>query len=95
MTAGGGGGGGRSNDFIESEILAKRDFLGDAGIFLGRGKKGGFFGVATKGLRDFGGYAKKGSDFYWQTNSEVVISFGIKYKPLPPPPPPPPPFPCR
>ena len=36
MTAEGGGG---SNDFIESEILAKSDFLGDAGIFLGRGKK--------------------------------------------------------
>ena len=66
------------------------------GFFLGRGKKGGFFGVAKKGLRDFGGYAKKGSDFYWQTNSEVVISLGIKYKPLSPPPPPPPPSsPCR
>ena len=49
------------NDFIESEILAKSDFLGDAGIFLGRGKKNqrDFFRVAKKGLRDFWGYAKK------------------------------------
>ena len=61
------------------------------GVFLVAEKKTkGFFGVAKKGLRDFWGYAKKGNDFHWQTNSEVVISLGIKYKPLSPPPPPPP-----
>ena len=60
----------------------------DAGIFLGRKKTKGFFGVAKKGLRDFLGYAKKSSDFNWQTNSEVVISLGIKYKPLSDTPPP-------
>ena len=63
----------------------------DAGIFLGRKKNKGFWGVVKKGLRDFGGYAKKSSDFNWQINSEVVISLGIKYKPLSDPPPPPPP----
>ena len=34
-----------------------------AGIFFGSRKKEGFFGVEKKGLRDFFGYAKKGSDF--------------------------------
>ena len=58
----------------------------DAGISLGCEKTKEFFGVAKKGLRDFGGYAKKRSDFYRQTNSEVVISLDIKYKPLSPPP---------
>ena len=62
----------------------------DAGIFLGREKTKGFFGVVKKGLRDFWGYTKKSSDFNWQTNSEVVISLVIKYKPLSDPPPPPP-----
>ena len=78
--------------------MAQSDFLGDAGIFLGRGKKTkGFFGVAKKGLRDLGGggMLKKGNGFYWQTNSEVVISLGIKYKPLSPPPPPSTPSPRR
>ena len=57
------------------------------GVFwVAEKKTKGFFGVAKKGLRDFWGYAKKGSDFHWQTNSEVVISLGIKYKPLSPPP---------
>ena len=46
-----------------------------------------FFGSRKK-QRDFLGYAKKSSDFNWQTNSEVVISLGIKYKPLSDPPPP-------
>ena len=37
----------------------------DAGIILGRKKKSEeFFWVAKKGLRDFLGYAKKGSDFF-------------------------------
>ena len=48
----------------------------------------GFFWVAKK-TKGFLGVAKKSSDFYWQTNSEVVISLGIKYKPLSDPPPPP------
>ena len=61
----------------------------DAGIFLGHEKTKGFFGVVKKGLRDFWGYTKKSSDFNWQTNSEVVISLVIKYKPLSDPPPPP------
>ena len=61
---GGRGGGGRPSDFFESDILAKKDFLGsikDAGIFfLGREKKTeGFFGVAKKGLRNFLGMIKK------------------------------------
>ena len=54
------GGGGGPSDFFGSEILAKSDFFGcmkDVGIFLGREKKQGFFGVAKKGLRDFLGYA--------------------------------------
>ena len=35
-------------------------------IFLGREKKTeGFSGVAKKGLRDFWGYVKKSSDFFW------------------------------
>ena len=60
----------------------------DAGIFLGRVKNKGIFGVAKKGLRDFLRYSKKSSDFYWQRNYEVVISLGIKYKPLSDSPPP-------
>ena len=35
-----------------------------------------------KGLRDFFGYAKKSSDLFGETNSEVVIFLGIKYEPL-------------
>ena len=62
----------------------------DAGIFWVAKKTKGFLGVAKKGLRDFFGYAKKSSNFYWQTNSEVVIFLGIKYIPLFGPPPPPP-----
>ena len=54
-------------------------------------KTEGFFWVAKKGLRDFLGYAKKSSDFFGQTNSEVVIFWGIKYEPLSDPTPPPPP----
>ena len=30
-----------------------------------------------KGLRDFSGYAKKSSDFFGQTNFEVVIFLGL------------------
>ena len=61
--------------------------------FLGREKnKGIFLGLRKKGLWDFGGMLKKRIDFYWQKNSEVVISLGIKYKPLSEPPPPPPPL---
>ena len=73
--------------------MAKSDFLGDAEIFLGRGKKNiGIFGGCEKRTKGFGGGMLKkkvviGS--YWQTNSEVVIPLGIKYKPLSPPPPPP------
>ena len=59
----------------------------DAGIFWDR-EKTGFFGVAKKGLRDFLGYARKRIDFYLQTNYEVEISLGIKYKPLSDTPPP-------
>ena len=63
----------------------------DAGVLLGREKNKGIFGgCEKKGLRDFLGYAKKRIDFYWQTNSEIAISLGIKYKPLSYPPPPPP-----
>ena len=54
----GGGGGGGPSDFFGSEILAKSDFfesIKDAGIFWD----------AKKGLRDFFGYAKKSSDFFW------------------------------
>ena len=61
------GRGGGPSDFFGSKILAKSDFLGsmkDAGIFLGREKKQGYFWVAKKGLRDFFGYAKKSSDFF-------------------------------
>ena len=39
---GGGKGGGRPSEFFESDILAKKDFLGsikDAGIFFGSRKK--------------------------------------------------------
>ena len=61
----------------------------DAGIFLGRHKNKGILGGCEKRTKGFvGGYAKKKSDFYWQTNSEVVISLGIKYKPLSDPLPP-------
>ena len=56
------------------------------GFFWVVKKTKGFFGVVKKGLRDFLGYAKKSSDFNWQTNSEVVISLVIKYKPLSDPP---------
>ena len=63
-----GGGGGGSERFFGSDILAKSDFFGsmkDAGVFWGREiKTEGFFVVAKKGLRDFFGYAKKGSDFF-------------------------------
>ena len=44
-----------------------------------------------KGLRDFLGYAKKSSDFFGWTNSEVVIFLSIKYEPLSDLPPPHPP----
>ena len=61
----------------------------DAGIFLGRDKNKGIWGGCEKRTKGFfGGYAKKKSNFYWQTNSEVVISLGIKYKPLSDPLPP-------
>ena len=52
-----GGGGGLSN-FLGSEILAKSDFfrsIKDAGIFW----------VLEKKQRDFLGYAKKCSDFFF------------------------------
>ena len=42
----GGGGGGVLKDFLGSDILAKRDFLGsmkDAGIFWGRENNAGIF----------------------------------------------------
>ena len=58
------------------------------GFFWVAKKTKGFLGIVKKGLRDFLGYAKKSSDFNWQTNSEVVISLGIKYKPLSDSPPP-------
>ena len=61
----------------------RRGFIGS------RKKQRDFWGLRKKGLRDFLGYAKKRIDFYWQTNSEIVISLGIKYKPLSYPPPPP------
>ena len=70
--------------------MAKSDFFGSmkgTWIFLGREKNERFFWVAKKGLRDIFGYARKSSDFYRQTNSEVVIFWGIKYEPqsdLPP-----------
>ena len=68
MTGDGGGGRkGYPSDFFGSEILAKSDFFGsikDDEIFLGCKKKQGFFWVATKGLRDFFGYATKSSDFF-------------------------------
>ena len=50
--------------------------------FLGSRKKRDFWGLRKKGLRDFLGYARKRIDSYLQTNSEVGISLGIKYKPL-------------
>ena len=56
------GGGGGSNDFIESEILAKSDFFGlgkTPGFFWVAKKTKGFFGVVKKGLRDFVEYANK------------------------------------
>ena len=59
-----------------------------AEIFLGCEKKTeGSFWVAKKGRRDIFGYAKKSSGFLGQTNSEVVIFWGIKYEPLLDPPP--------
>ena len=59
-------------------------------IFLGRQKNRGIFQGCEK--KDFKGFfAKKRSNFFGYTNSEVVISLGIKYEPLSPPPPPPPP----
>ena len=93
-----GEGEGGSNDFIDSEMLTKNDFLGlwkTPGFFWVARKTNGYFGVAKKGLRDFWGYAKKSSNFNWQTNSEVVISLGIKYKPLSDPPSPPPSLNCE
>ena len=62
-----GGGGGGPSDVFRSEILAKGDLFGsmkDAGIFLGRKKKQGFFWVMKKELRNFLGYVKKSSDFF-------------------------------
>ena len=56
--------------------------------FLGSRKKRDFLGLRKKGLRDFLGYARKRIDSYLQTNSEVGISLGIKYKPLSDTPPP-------
>ena len=64
----------------------------DAGIFLGREKNKGIFGGSEKRTKGFFGVCQKSSDFYWQTNSEVVISLDIKYKPLSDAPPPPPPL---
>ena len=58
-------------------------------IFLGLWKTPRFFWVAKKGPRDCFGYAKRSSDFFRYTNSEVVIFGGIKYEPLSNPPPPP------
>ena len=51
-------------------------------FWVAKKKQKDFFWVAKKGLRDFLGYAKKSSDFFGQTNSEVVIFWGIKYEPL-------------
>ena len=63
------GGGGVRVIFLRFEILAKSDFLGsmkDAGILLDHEKKPEeYFGIPKKGLRDFCGYAKKSSDFFW------------------------------
>ena len=53
---------GSPTDFWGSEILAKSDFLGvyeRCKDSFGSRKKGGFFCVAKKGIRDFLGYAKK------------------------------------
>ena len=36
----------------------------EAEILGGHEKKEGFFGLGKKGLRDFGGYAKKSSEFF-------------------------------
>ena len=55
-------------------------------FFWLRKKQSDFWGLRKKVLRDFFGYAKNSSDFIWQTNSEVVISLGIKYEPLSDPP---------
>ena len=78
----GGGGGGRM-------ILLSLKFWPKVIFWVFERSWEGFYGVVKKVLRDFLGYAKKSSDFNWQTNSEVVISLGIKYKPLSDPPPPP------
>ena len=54
--------------FLGSEILALGDFF--LGVyerrrdFLGS-RKNGFFWVGKKGQRDFFGYAKKSSDFFF------------------------------
>ena len=86
-------GGGGWVIFLGLKFWPKGDFLGlwkTAEIFLGREKKTeGSFWVAKKGQRDIFGYAKKSSGFLGQTNSEVVIFWGIKYEPLLDPPPPP------
>ena len=58
----------RPKDFFGSETLAKSDFLWSMktpGFFWVVKKTGIFFWVAKKGLRDFLGYAKKSSDFFW------------------------------
>ena len=55
-------------------------------VTIKKSKTEGFFGSAKKGPRDFFGYAKKSSDFFKRTNSEVLIFLGIKYEPLSDPP---------
>ena len=85
---GGGGGGGRmillSLKFWPKVIFWVYERRWD--FFWLRKKQSDFWGLRKKVLRDFFGYAKNGSDFIWQTNSEVVISLGIKYEPLSDPP---------
>ena len=58
-------------------------------IFLGLKfwPKVSFFGL-RKRTKGFFWVCKKSSDFFGWTNSEVVISLGIKYEPLSDPPPP-------
>ena len=62
--------------FLDLKFLVKSDFLGsmkDAGNFWVAKKTEGFFWLQKKGLRDFGGYAKKSCNIFGQTNSELKL----------------------